>query len=108
MTDTATIRADFIKTFQTNIDQIKFELALIKNRSHKANDCVFVWPDNWLAVKISQGEVRAVGVAHATPVSSQDRRVFTNGNKAKAILMDREKALCGALVHAVSILDQFK
>ena len=104
-----TTRDDLLKIFSSNVAAIQFELDLIKQRDRKLSDCVFVWPNHWLAVKLGrQDECRAVGIVHATVVSARDKRVFTNGNRERAILMDREKALCGALVHAVEILENFK
>jgi hypothetical protein len=99
MNDTA---AHILATFESNIEAIKTALR------GDTSGYVYLWPRHMLAVKFNKDNCRAVGVVDATIVRSNDRHVFTNGNGDRATLILREKALCQALVHAVTIHNDFK
>lgn len=91
-----------IQTFERNVRDIETAL---KGDVH---GYVHVWPKHWLAVKTDGDDCRAVHVKDATVISIRDKRKFFNGARERAVLMPREKALCGALVHAVEILETFQ
>lgn len=91
-----------VRTFRTAVEAIQ---AALEGDLH---GYIHVWPEHWLGVKIDRDDCRAVAVVDATVVSHRDRRVFRNGIGQRASLMPREKALRGALLHAVSILKTFE
>jgi hypothetical protein len=91
-----------IQTFELNVADIKAALA------GDVHGYIHVWPKHWLGVKINNDVCHVTSAQDATVVSGRDKRKFYNGARERATLMLREKALCGALVHAVSILETFQ
>lgn len=69
---------------------------------------VYFWPEHCLAVRcLSEGQVTC-GVAAATIVKRNDGRVFTNGAKQRAVLIDRREALQRSLMHSRHLLSIFE
>jgi hypothetical protein len=100
-------RNELLAIFRKNVKSIETALAALPANT---TDCVYVWPKHWLAVKFDRdNNCRAVACDLGTVVSVKAKpMVFTNGNRERAVRMNRELALCGALTQALQTLNNFQ
>jgi hypothetical protein len=90
------------RAYLSNIDRLKIALAT------NAGGYVHVWPKYWIGVKFNNDVCHGVSVDAATVTHQRDKRVFTNGNHERTILMNRRDALQAAMESAVDNLAQWR
>jgi hypothetical protein len=103
MTDTKALAADLLATMLNNVEQTKAAIKICDLQTNPG--FVFVWPEYWLGVYVTNGKVRAVAIDAATITHRNDRRVFTNGKDEAAVLMPLREALEGALAHVTKVYE---
>jgi hypothetical protein len=95
-------KTDFLKVLRDNVATTR--------AAYNASDSagyVYVWSDYSLGVKFSKDVCHAVSIDLAT-VTNRRNLTFTNGHGKRAICMNRQEALRGALTHAVEMLENFE
>jgi hypothetical protein len=93
--------AEVIATMLDNVERLKAAITICDQQLNPG--FVFVWPEYWLAARVTEGRCQACGVDQATITHRADRRVFTNGKGEQATLMPLRRALEGALEHAIKV-----
>jgi hypothetical protein len=85
--------AEMKSTFEKRLERLTLELTAMDD----VGGYVFCWDRYALGSAIVNGKPKVVGIEDAMIVNKNDRRVFTNGGRERAVLMTRKKALEAAL-----------